>query len=131
MPTRGNPALWAASAVLAVAAGAAHLFAENAGSERWALLAKPIPVLLLLAWVAVAGRSPLKGPLALGLALSAVADVKFEDGPPMISSDNAILRGAVMFNVRDRDLGSTVKEAMEQLNKRDGILPEGYFLELS
>ena len=75
MPTRGNPALWAASAVLAVAAGAAHLFAENAGSERWALLAKPIPVLLLLAWVAVAGRSPMKGPLALGLALSAVADV--------------------------------------------------------
>ena len=36
-----------------------------------------------------------------------------------------------MFNVRDRDLGSTVKEAMEQLNKEDGILPEGYFLEWS
>lgn len=63
--------------------------------------------------------------------LSAVADIKFEDGPPMISSDNAILRGAVMFNVRDRDLGSTVQEAMEKLNKEKGMLPEGYFLEWS
>jgi len=65
------------------------------------------------------------------LPLSAVADIKFEDGPPMISSDNAILRGAVMFNVRDRDLGSTVQEAMEKLNKEKGMLPEGYFLEWS
>ncbi|ALL07374.1 metal transporter [Pedobacter sp. PACM 27299] len=63
--------------------------------------------------------------------LSTVADIKFEDGPPMISSDNAILRGAVMFNVRDRDLGSTVQEAMEKLNKEKGMLPEGYFLEWS
>ncbi|WP_316809747.1 efflux RND transporter permease subunit [Pedobacter heparinus] len=63
--------------------------------------------------------------------LSAVAEVKFEDGPPMISSDNAILRGAVMFNVRDRDLGSTVQDAMEKLNKEKGVLPEGYFLEWS
>jgi Cu(I)/Ag(I) efflux system membrane protein CusA/SilA len=63
--------------------------------------------------------------------LSAVADVRFEDGPPMISSDNAILRGAVMFNVRDRDLGSTVQDAMEKLNKEKGMLPEGYFLEWS
>ena len=65
------------------------------------------------------------------LPLSAVATVKFEDGPPMINSDNAILRGAVMFNVRDRDLGSTVQEAMEKLNAEKGILPQGYFLEWS
>ncbi len=65
------------------------------------------------------------------IPLSAVADIKFEDGPPMINSDNAILRGAVMFNVRDRDLGSTVEEAMEKLNTEKGILPEGYFLEWS
>lgn len=76
-------------------------------------------------------RIPIVSPSYGEIPLSAVADVKFEDGPPMISSDNAILRGAVMFNVRDRDLGSTVKEAMEKLNKEDGILPEGYFLEWS
>lgn len=81
--------------------------------------------------VAQIERIPLQSPSFGEIPLSAVAQVKFEDGPPMISSDNAILRGAVMFNVRDRDLGSTVKEAMEQLNKKDGILPEGYFLEWS
>ncbi|RWU08097.1 efflux RND transporter permease subunit [Pedobacter chitinilyticus] len=81
--------------------------------------------------VAQIERIPLQSPSFGEIPLSAVAQVKFEDGPPMISSDNAILRGAVMFNVRDRDLGSTVKDAMEQLNKKDGILPEGYFLEWS
>lgn len=63
--------------------------------------------------------------------LSAVADIKFEDGPPMINSENALLRGAVLFNVRDRDLGSTVEEAMSKLNSQDGILPAGYFIEWS
>ena len=76
-------------------------------------------------------RIPIQSTTFGEVPLSAVADVKFEDGPPMISSDNAILRGAVMFNVRDRDLGSTVQEAMEKLNKEKGILPEGYFLEWS
>jgi Cu(I)/Ag(I) efflux system membrane protein CusA/SilA len=65
------------------------------------------------------------------IPLSAVADVRFEDGPPMINSENAILRGAVMFNVRDRDLGSTVEDAIERINASRGILPEGYFLEWS
>ncbi|HUC79614.1 MAG TPA: efflux RND transporter permease subunit, partial [Flavisolibacter sp.] len=73
-------------------------------------------------------RIPLQS--ALGeVPLSAVANVSFEDGPPMINSESALLRGAVLFNVRDRDLGGTVKEAIEKINSRDGILPEGYFLE--
>ncbi|NRF40899.1 efflux RND transporter permease subunit [Pedobacter foliorum] len=76
-------------------------------------------------------RIPIQSASFGEVPLSVVADVKFEDGPPMISSDNAILRGAVMFNVRDRDLGSTVKDAMEKLNKEKGVLPEGYFLEWS
>lgn len=65
------------------------------------------------------------------IPLSAVADVRFEDGPPMINSENALLRGAVMFNVRDRDLGSTVEEAIAKINASQGLLPEGYFLEWS
>jgi copper/silver efflux system protein len=69
---------------------------------------------------------------ALGtIPLSSVADIKFENGPPMISSENAMLRGAVLFNVRDRDLGSTVKEAIEKLNHEMGVLPNGYYLEWS
>lgn len=65
------------------------------------------------------------------IPLSSVADVKFADGPPMITSENAMLRGAVMFNVRDRDLGSTVDEAIKKLNHTAGILPQGYYLEWS
>lgn len=65
------------------------------------------------------------------IPLSAVADIQFENGPPMITSDNAMLRGAVLFNVRDRDLGSTVEEAIQTLNKNMGSLPNGYHLEWS
>lgn len=76
-------------------------------------------------------RIPLQSAGFGEVPLSAVADIKFEDGPPMINSENALLRGAVLFNVRDRDLGSTVEEAMEKLNKQNGILPPGYFIEWS
>jgi Cu(I)/Ag(I) efflux system membrane protein CusA/SilA len=76
-------------------------------------------------------RIPVQSASMGEIPLSAVADVRFEDGPPMINSENALLRGAVMFNVRDRDLGSTVKEAIDKINSSRGILPEGYFLEWS
>jgi Cu(I)/Ag(I) efflux system membrane protein CusA/SilA len=76
-------------------------------------------------------RIPIKTPALGTIPLSSVADIKFEDGPPMIVSENALLRGAVLFNVRDRDLGSTVQEAIETLNKEMGTLPNGYFLEWS
>jgi Cu(I)/Ag(I) efflux system membrane protein CusA/SilA len=63
--------------------------------------------------------------------LEAVADIKLSDGPPMINSENAMLRGTVLFNVRERDLGSTVKEAQQKLNQMVTKLPKGYFLEWS
>ncbi|WP_262681974.1 efflux RND transporter permease subunit [Hymenobacter rubripertinctus] len=63
--------------------------------------------------------------------LSAVATLRFENGPPMINSENAQLRGAVLFNVRGRDLGSTVQEAMERVQQLNGRLPAGYYLEWS
>ncbi len=76
-------------------------------------------------------RIPIKTPAMGMIPLSAVANIRFENGPPMIVSDNALLRGAVLFNVRDRDLGSTVKEAIDKLNSEMGTLPNGYFLEWS
>ncbi len=65
------------------------------------------------------------------IPLSAVADIKISEGPPMINSENALLRGTVLFNVRDRDLGSTVAEAQQKLNSMLQKLPKGYFLEWS
>lgn len=65
------------------------------------------------------------------IPLEAVADIKITEGPPMINSENALLRGTVLFNVRDRDLGSTVSEAQQKLNSMLQKLPKGYFLEWS
>lgn len=65
------------------------------------------------------------------IPLSAIANVKLSDGPPMINSENAMLRGTVLFNVRERDLGSTVEEAKEKLDEMIGKMPSGYFVEWS
>jgi Cu(I)/Ag(I) efflux system membrane protein CusA/SilA len=65
------------------------------------------------------------------IPLSAVADVQITEGPPMINSENALLRGTVLFNVRDRDLAGTVQESQDRLNKMLTRLPKGYFLEWS
>lgn len=65
------------------------------------------------------------------IPLSSVADIKISDGPAMIQSENALLRGTVLFNVRDRDLGSTVKEAQDKLNNLVKTLPKGYYIEWS
>ena len=65
------------------------------------------------------------------IPLETVANVKISDGPPMINSENAMLRGTVLFNVRERDLGSTVKEAQEKLNAMMTKMPKGYYVEWS
>lgn len=65
------------------------------------------------------------------IPLDAVAEVKISEGSPMINSENAMLRGTVLFNVRDRDLGSTVEEAMKKLESSVKKLPKGYFIEWS
>lgn len=65
------------------------------------------------------------------IPLEAVAVVKISDGPPMINSENAMLRGSVLFNIRDRDLGSTVKEAQKKLTEMVTQMPKGYYVEWS
>ena len=72
-------------------------------------------------------QTPSFGPVPL----SSVADIKISDGPAMIQSENALLRGTVLFNVRDRDLGSTVKDAQDKLNSMVKTLPKGYYVEWS
>jgi len=76
-------------------------------------------------------RIPVQTPALGTIPLSDVADLRFEDGPPMINSENAMLRGAVLFNVRERDLGSTVQEAIDKLNSDLSSLPNGYYIEWS
>ncbi len=65
------------------------------------------------------------------IPLSAVADVSIAEGPPMITSENAMLRGTLLFNVRERDLGGTVNDAKKKLESLIQKLPKGYFIEWS
>jgi Cu(I)/Ag(I) efflux system membrane protein CusA/SilA len=65
------------------------------------------------------------------IPLETVADIKISDGPPMINSENAMLRGSVLFNVRGRDLGSTVQDAQDKLNTMITKMPKGYYMEWS
>ncbi|HET6989882.1 MAG TPA: efflux RND transporter permease subunit, partial [Bacteroidia bacterium] len=65
------------------------------------------------------------------IPLSAVTDISISDGPPMISSENAMLRGTVLFNVRGRDMGSVVKDAKEKLDGLFKKLPKGYMVDWS
>ncbi len=63
--------------------------------------------------------------------LSALADISVKEGPPMINSENALLRGTVLFNVRGRDMGSLVKDAKKKIDEEFKKLPKGYFIEWS
>ena len=65
------------------------------------------------------------------IPLSDVADISISEGPPMINSENAMLRGTVLFNVRERDLGSTVNEAQKRLDEMVTKMPKGYYVEWS
>lgn len=65
------------------------------------------------------------------IPLSSVADIKISEGPPMINSENAMLRGTLLFNVRERDMGSTVDDAKKRLENSIKKLPKGYFLDWS
>lgn len=62
------------------------------------------------------------------LPLGELADIKVTTGPPMISSENNLLRSIVFLNVRGRDMGGFVEAAKEVLNKEFvNKLPKGYY----
>lgn len=65
------------------------------------------------------------------IPLSAVAEITISEGPPMINSENAMLRGTVLFNVRGRDMGSVVKDAKTKIDTDFKNLPKGYFINWS
>lgn len=59
------------------------------------------------------------------LPLNMIADVKITTGPPMISSEDGMLRSIVFMNARGRDMGSVVEDA-KKLIQQKLKLPEGY-----
>ena len=59
--------------------------------------------------------------------LKQVADVKTVEGPAMIQSENGLLRGTVLLNVRGRDVGSFVDAAKKAVSQQVE-LPAGYYI---
>ncbi len=59
--------------------------------------------------------------------LSQVADVRKVEGATMIQSENGLLRGTVLLNVRGRDVGSFVDEAKKAVSQQVQ-LPAGYYI---
>lgn len=76
-------------------------------------------------------RTPLQTSGYGVIPLSALADLEITEGPPMISSENAMLRGTVLFNVRGRDMGSVVSDAKKKIEADFKNLPKGYFINWS
>ena len=64
------------------------------------------------------------------IPLAQLASIRVVMGPSMISSENGLLRGSVLMNVRGRDVGSFVTEA-QRVVARQVKLPPGYYIEWS
>ncbi|MGO9862326.1 MAG: efflux RND transporter permease subunit [Terriglobales bacterium] len=64
------------------------------------------------------------------ILLGEVADIRLVMGPTMISSENGLLRGTVLMNVRGRDVGGFVAEAQRAV-ARQVKMPQGYYIEWS
>ena len=68
---------------------------------------------------------PIVTPTGQHIPLQAVADLRIEDGPPMIKSENARLNGWIYVDIKGVDLGTYVDDAREVVaDKID--LPAGY-----
>ncbi|WP_318418937.1 efflux RND transporter permease subunit [Photobacterium leiognathi] len=70
---------------------------------------------------------PLVTPNGARIALADVADIRYEDGPPMIKTENARPNGWVFVDIDERDLGSYVAEAQQTVAEQLK-LPAGYSL---
>jgi Cu(I)/Ag(I) efflux system membrane protein CusA/SilA len=73
------------------------------------------------------GQIPITSPSGAPIPLGQLADIRTVAGPTMISSENGLLRGTVLLNVRGRDVGSFVDQAQGAL-VRQVPLPAGYYI---
>ena len=76
------------------------------------------------------GEIPIASPSGASIPLAQLAEIRSVEGPTMISSENGLLRGTVLLNVRGRDVGSFVDEAKPKLASQVQ-LPPGYYMDWS
>jgi len=70
------------------------------------------------------------GPSGTQIPLKDIARIGVVMGPSMITSENGLLRGTVLMNVRGRDVGGFVDEAKRVVAERVRM-PGGYYIEWS
>jgi copper/silver efflux system protein len=73
---------------------------------------------------------PVTSPSGVPVPLGQLASISNVEGPTMISSENGLLRGTVLLNVRGRDVGGFVGEAKRAIASRVQM-PEGYYAQWS
>src|SRR5436309_5327586 len=73
---------------------------------------------------------PITSPAGASIPLGQLASINTVEGPTMISSENGLLRGTVLLNVRGRDVGGFVEEAKQAITRRVQ-LPAGYYVQWS
>ncbi|MGH9833650.1 MAG: efflux RND transporter permease subunit, partial [Blastocatellia bacterium] len=76
------------------------------------------------------GQLVVPAPNGAQIPLAQLATIRSVDGASMIASENGLLRGTVLLNVRGRDIGGFVEDAKRALNERVK-LPAGYYFEWS
>jgi Cu(I)/Ag(I) efflux system membrane protein CusA/SilA len=79
---------------------------------------------------AALGEIPITSPSGAQIPLAQLAEIRTVEGPTMISSENGLLRGTVLLNVRGRDVGSFVDEARPKLASQVQM-PPGYYMDWS
>src|ERR1700755_227961 len=73
---------------------------------------------------------PVTSPSGVPVPLGQLASINAVEGPTMISSENGLLRGTVLLNVRGRDVGGFVDEAKQAVASRVRM-PAGYYVQWS
>jgi Cu(I)/Ag(I) efflux system membrane protein CusA/SilA len=76
------------------------------------------------------GRIPITSPAGVPVPLVQLAEIRTVEGPAMIQSENGLLRGTVLLNVRGRDIGGFVEEAKHHIGAQVQM-PAGYYLQWS
>jgi len=76
------------------------------------------------------GQLPVVTANGASIPLSELANISTVTGASMISSENGLLRGTVLLNVRGRDVGSFVEEAQKAIVGQMQM-PAGYYFEWS
>ena len=76
------------------------------------------------------GRIPVAAPNGATVPLAQIATIRQTEGAAMINSENGLLRGTVLLNVRGRDIGSFVEEANAEILKKVQM-PAGYYFSWS